>query len=50
MKLPINQVADLVIDAKLPWIDEQNIFTSNVEDIDFSNIVQSEFLSNILEL
>lgn len=30
MKLPINQVADLLIDAKLPWIDEQNIFTSNV--------------------
>ena len=26
----------------------KNIFTSNVEDIDFSNIVQSEFLSNIL--
>ena len=26
----------------------KNIFSSNVEDIDFSNIAQSEFLSNIL--
>ena len=30
MKLPSIQIADLLINANLPWVDSEHIYTSNV--------------------
>lgn len=54
MKLPSIQIADLLINANLPWVDSDHIYTSNVTpDEDTSGkttFIRIQDTDNILEL
>lgn len=54
MKLPSIQIADLLINANLPWVNSEHIYTSNVtSDEDTSGkttFIRIQDTDNILEL